>query len=442
MTDDELIERLSRTLRQEASTVTSPPDAWERYAEPGNVTAIGRARARRLWLGVPAGLIGAAALIALVVMVSGSGHRATSVAAGPRPASSAAAPTGAGGSGSAPQAAASGGVAAGAGASGAGAAAPSPVGPPGGPVPAGFRASSVTFVSASTGWVLGTAPCAKAPCSAVLRTADGGHSWVGIPAPPAAVTAVRFADPLNGWAWGDSLWSTHDGGATWGRVSLLAAPGSAVTALEASGGSVQAAIFDGNGHIRIESSPVGSDVWKLASVVLGAGAGPVPHTEVVLQGNTGWLVQVDRTVVAGARLVDGQWQAWTPPCSTVEGPAALAASSPTDFAAVCDVGEWSTPQGEHLFTSSDGGASFAASPVAVPVSGVSVVASPAPSTIVVAGGTGLEASFDGGHTWAKVAGGPPWADMGFTTASQGVAVSNGGVLMTHDGGHIWSPVSF
>ena len=28
--------------------------------------------------------------------------------------------------------------------------------PPGGPVPAGFRVASVTFVSASEGWVLGT----------------------------------------------------------------------------------------------------------------------------------------------------------------------------------------------------------------------------------------------------------------------------------------------
>jgi hypothetical protein len=201
-------------------------------------------------------------------------------------------------------------------------------------------------------------------------------------------------------------------------------------------------VFDGNGHIRIETSPVGSDVWKLAPVVLPAGAGPVPHTDVVLEGNTGWLVQVDRTVVAGARLMGGQWQAWTPPCATVQGPAALAASSPTDLVAVCDVGEWSTPQGEHLFTTSDGGAGFTESPVAVPVSGVSIIASPAPSTIVVAGGSGLEATFDGGHSWAKVAAGTTWADLGFTTAGQGVAVWDGGVIMTHDGGHTWSPVSF
>jgi hypothetical protein len=33
-------------------------------------------------------------------------------------------------------------------------------GPPGGPVPRGFQAASMTFVSPSEGWVLGTAPCA------------------------------------------------------------------------------------------------------------------------------------------------------------------------------------------------------------------------------------------------------------------------------------------
>jgi hypothetical protein len=59
------------------------------------------------------------------------------------------------------------------------------VGPAGGPVPAGFHAVDLTFVDVNDGWALGTAPCASAPCTSILRTTDGGLSWAGIPAPRA-----------------------------------------------------------------------------------------------------------------------------------------------------------------------------------------------------------------------------------------------------------------
>jgi photosystem II stability/assembly factor-like uncharacterized protein len=215
-----------------------------------------------------------------------------------------------------------------------------------------------------------------------------------------------------------------------------------VTALEASGGFVQAAVFDGNGYIRIETSPVSSDAWRQASVKVPDGAGPVPHTQLVLQGSAGWLVQVDRTVVGGARLVKNQWQAWTPPCAAVEGPAVLAASSGSDLAAVCDVGEWSTPHGEHLFVSHDGGSSFAEAAVAVPSGGISGLASPTAATVVAAGDSSLAASFDGGRTWSAVATGSNWSDLGFTTAAQGVVIRDGSLLMSRDGGHSWGVVAF
>src|SRR6266567_7329170 len=45
-------------------------------------------------------------------------------------------------------------------------------------VPPGFSPVSVTFVSARTGWVLGTAGCTSQPCAAfLLRTTDGGVTW-------------------------------------------------------------------------------------------------------------------------------------------------------------------------------------------------------------------------------------------------------------------------
>ena len=52
-----------------------------------------------------------------------------------------------------------------------------------GPVPRGFEPVSMTFVSGSDGWVLGTAPCTHKPRTSIVRTTDGGRSWAGIPAP-------------------------------------------------------------------------------------------------------------------------------------------------------------------------------------------------------------------------------------------------------------------
>ncbi len=47
--------------------------------------------------------------------------------------------------------------------------------PAGGPVPAGFRAWSVTFVSDREAYLLGDAPCRRPPCTSVVRTLDGGR---------------------------------------------------------------------------------------------------------------------------------------------------------------------------------------------------------------------------------------------------------------------------
>ncbi|MBV8385976.1 MAG: hypothetical protein JO155_04195, partial [Acidimicrobiia bacterium] len=105
-------------------------------------------------------------------------------------------------------------------------------GPSGGPVPPGFLAASVTFISPSKGWVLGTAPCASPSCTSILRTTDGGATWKGIPAPKAGlwnsadetatVRSLRFANDRDGFAFGDGFWATHDGGAHWHQIASVA----------------------------------------------------------------------------------------------------------------------------------------------------------------------------------------------------------------------------
>jgi photosystem II stability/assembly factor-like uncharacterized protein len=339
---------------------------------------------------------------------------------------------------------------------------PSPAAEPGAVPALGLIPASVTFVSANDGWVLGKATCASGQCAAIARTADGGRTWVAVQAPDApifpspsdvspGISELRFADAHNGWAFGPDLWSTHDGGTTWVRQTIPGVPaGPNVAALETAGGTVYAVVFDG-GAYRVESSPVGSDAWALAALRVPVGAGPVPTIQVILQGGAGWLLENDRTVVAGARLVNGSWVTWQPPCATVVGPAFLAASGPKDLAAACDVGLWSNPTGEHLFLSHDGGLTFTESATAVPLTMGAMAAAASPSVIVVGGsdGTGaiLVATFDAGKSWSVVArlGSVQIANLGFTTATQGVVVAaaaNGPatLMMTRDGGHTWSPV--
>src|SRR5205823_51418 len=147
--------------------------------------------------------------------------------------------------------------------------------------------------------------------SALVRTRDGGDSWTAIPSPPSPLSTatgdrgarqVRFANLNDGWVFGFELWVTHDGGSRWRRVTL---PGVAVdariVALEASAGVVHAAALDG-AEVRIFSSAVGRDDWQVSPLSLSAGAGPMPSTQIVLHGQVGWLVQIDRTVIGGARL--------------------------------------------------------------------------------------------------------------------------------------------
>ena len=267
-------------------------------------------------------------------------------------------------------------------------------GPVGGPVPPGFAAASVTFVSLQTGWVLGTAPCSSPPCTSILRTRDGGRSWVGIPAPLAeigvdqteSVRHLRFADVDNGWAFGPDLWSTHDGGEHWNPVTL---PGiervSAVFDLAAAAGKAHVAVFT-LGGVRILTTPVGSEAWEMSPTIVPVGAGPVPQAQIVLQGDAGWLVQVDRVVVGGARLTGGAWVPWEPPCLDAGGSAVLAAPTATDLVAVCDEGEWNArPRAVRSYFSSDGGSTFLPADVPVPLTSTYAVASGVPGTVVAAG---------------------------------------------------------
>jgi photosystem II stability/assembly factor-like uncharacterized protein len=345
---------------------------------------------------------------------------------------------------------------------------PAPAGTlPAGADPAAVSVESVTFVSPEEGWVLGTVQCAgSSPCLALLRTQDSGTTWTSVPPPPTypegaaggGVSEVRFADSHDGWVFGPELWATHNSGATWSQISLPGVSSNAiVSSLEIADGVVHAAVLDENATVRIETSPVGSDSWQISPTSIPTGAGPAAMPQLVLQGPGGWLIEDDRSVIGGARLVGGQWLAWQPPCLQVNGAAFLAASTPQDLIVVCDQGVWgpASPAGVYAYLSTDGGTSFAM--LGTPLSSSiedegSSLASPSLSVAVITGGVGLLGTFDGGATWSVVYSNSIDTYLqyvGFETATQGVLIVNndsgtapvGSLLMTFDGGRSWSPVT-
>ena len=339
-----------------------------------------------------------------------------------------------------------------------------PATPSSGGLPAGLDVASVTFVSLTTGWVLGGRTCGSSPCVQVWRTGDGGRTWTDVPAPPAPAPLetnaeirplIRFADPDDGWvAASGKLWATHDGGAHWNEQSI-----GSVYALEASAGAVHTVVSKSGGDgfgFGVATSPVHTDTWRVSSTKVDHGAGPVPRAQLVLHGRAGWLMIVNRAVAGGARLQNGEWVTWKPPCDGAGTPAELAASTAVDLVAFCLDGTWNDkPPGQRVLVSTDGGSSFRQLPSSPPFRDAYAVAAATPSVWVVgsaetgAGGDPkavLRRTADGGRSWKTVHDGAEqssWIDVGFTSVEQGVAINEGKVdrlFMTFDGGQNWGPV--
>jgi hypothetical protein len=345
--------------------------------------------------------------------------------------------------------------------------------PSGGPVPARFAATSVTFVSADEAFVLGTAPCAHAPCTSVVRTLDRGQSWLGLPAPaepvgqPGLATApavwgIRFATPGHGFVFGDGLWETTDGGGQWIRdaepggsiLSLAIVGGGEVLALTArctpGGGCGPPAVLQrralgGGSWTAVEKVTIGNVIDPDDLIATQAGVAAVINgRDVLVTGDSGRTFTVNPI-----------------PCPPPAQRPSVAVTSPHGLALLC-VGEGYTGHTmKRVYVSRDDGAHWARAGAPSPDGDAGTIAANAVGQLAIAtesAASWLFYSGDAGSSWRIVYtaddGGMGWADLGFTTATDGVVVHGpansdgnssprpGQLLLTSDGGTTWYQVSF
>jgi len=307
----------------------------------------------------------------------------------------------------------------------------------------------------------------------LVRTNDGGSTWVGLAAPPAAyvahgapstsslpgVSEVRFAGPLDGWAFGPALFATHDGARTWQQINL----GGSVVSLETSGGYVDAVVSVCSGEtvctgpLRLEQASVtgGGFVTVLTGPsVMSSG---LDALDLSLHGLVGFAV-----LGSGASLYATEdlanpngWNALADPCAaTGLPPASLAAPDSTRLYSLCSGNGAAGSSTKVVVVTRNGNSIVAGS---APLGGTNVtLAATSSGTLVIAAASGassLYRSADGGRTWSTVEtypdGGIGFNDLGFTTTMQGVVVhgvpgtraqETTQLLMTHDAGATWQVI--
>jgi hypothetical protein len=332
--------------------------------------------------------------------------------------------------------------------------------PAGGPVPSGFAATSVTFVSADEAFVLGTAPCSAKPCTSIVRTLNRGATWVGLPAPvvplgtrnnttgsQAAAWGIRFANPSHGFVFGDGLWETTDGGEHWPAV---ASPGGPITDLEVIDGQVLALSSSGGLYRR----PLAGGSWSLVTNVSNPSAiATQAQVAAVLDGT-----KVIVTSNGGLTITTA-----TAPCTTlgVSEPSSVAVTGSDSLALLCAGGAAMGSVQKTVYVSDDLGAQWTKAgspPNGGDPQGISAGTSAQIVVEAASGASELYYSANGGATWSTAwyagDGGAGFNDLGFTTTSNGVVVrgpassdgnsdgSPGQLLLTSNGGATWQTVTW
>ena len=330
-------------------------------------------------------------------------------------------------------------------------------------MPAGFAATSVTFVSPQEAFVLGTAPCAKAPCTSILRTLDRGASWRGLPAPVVAlgnweadtagpaVWGIRFANPSDGFVFGNGLWETTDGGERW---SSTASPGGSISSLEVIDGQVLAlsAVCTPDNGCRqtgtLMRRPLAGGAWRQVARLTEPGA-------IATRGRVAAVIDGSGVLITANGGLSTVTEAG--PCGSTE--AAVAVTGPDGLALECAFGAAAGSVPKTVYVSDDLGAHWqkagspgiGGDPGGLSAGSASQLVAAASSggasstTPVTAGRRGPRPSSRATAGWASTTSGspPPPTVWSSTDPSSPVTTPTaaGRLLLTSNGGASWQKVS-
>lgn len=299
-------------------------------------------------------------------------------------------------------------------------------GPVGTAVPKGFSPRSATFVSAQTGWVLGS----SAGRAVVVRTRDGGRTWKAIPAPVAApdtLSSLRFANLRDGFVAGTRLWATHDGGRTWKVVPRERE----AFGLQASAGRVWTVSAAG-----LRSAPVGGGAF----VTEATGAQGVAVHEDLAVAVTDDGTRLLRGPVGGVTSVKG-------PCDRDDFASAVGLRTREQFLVVCASDGAAGSQPKRVFSTRDGGRTF--TPGSEPNGHSGATVSATPGAYFLADILELQVTRDDGRTWTTSLSSDEagLGETGFVSADLGFAIGafdagTDSMRISRDEGRTWSAVAF
>ena len=279
----------------------------------------------------------------------------------------------------------------------------------------------VTFADAKHGWAVGYPANADTDRVVIYRTVNGGRSWARVRVNVVGgLNAASFANARVGWAVGDALLHTTDGGRHWSRQFSKHTPGLGLMGVQAV--SARRAWVCGDGN-RVLQTTDGGATWKRFHATGGGGDNLLRQVQFTSR-LIGW-VNTDEAVL-----------------QTTDGGAHWARSlvaNASDFSFADSKNGWVASFDGTIYRTTDGGATWASQPNQ---SGLMWVRALSPS-VAITGGECISRTMDG-VSWQSTTRAADdfygsFNALQFVNAHDGwVAGSGGEILATTDGGVGWA----